>query len=183
MEDGSGASGFGTGDGNPLYYKDKLTNTNGIRRSTYNIGFDLQIIPEKLVLKANSALYHVDNQTDKFDKAYQQQNSSTPNLTRQAEAKYVKENQQQHSVTLTYSDSFKDKHNLEAMVGGEYFNWHQYTLNAKTQNSPSDDIPTLNAGSNRTYSYSYKQGYRILSGFARVNYNYNLKYLLSVVAR
>ena len=97
--------------------------------------------------------------------------------------KYVKENQQQHSVTLTYSDSFKDKHNLEAMVGGEYFNWHQYTLNAKTQNSPSDDIPTLNAGSNRTYSYSYKQGYRILSGFARVNYNYNLKYLLSVVAR
>ena len=69
------------------------------------------------------------------------------------------------------------------MVGGEYFNWHQYTLNAKTQNSPSDDIPTLNAGSNRTYSYSYKQGYRILSGFARVNYNYNLKYLLSVVAR
>ena len=183
MEDGSPASGFGTGDGNPLYYKDKLTNTNGIRRSTYNIGFDLQIIPEKLVLKANSALYHVDNQTDKFDKAYQQQNSSTPNLTRQAEAKYVKENQQQHSVTLTYSDSFKDKHNLEAMVGGEYFNWHQYTLNAKTQNSPSDDIPTLNAGSNRTYSYSYKQGYRILSGFARVNYNYNLKYLLSVVAR
>lgn len=82
MEDGSPASGFGTGDGNPLYYKDKLTNTNGIRRSTYNIGFDLQIIPEKLVLKANSALYHVDNQTDKFDKAYQQQNSSTPNLTR-----------------------------------------------------------------------------------------------------
>ena len=80
----------------------------------------MQIIPEKLVLKANSALYHVDNQTDKFDKAYQQQNSSTPNLTRQAEAKYVKENQQQHSVTLTYSDSFKDKHNLEAMVGGEY---------------------------------------------------------------
>ena len=39
MEDGSPASGFGTGDGNPLYYKDKLTNTNGIRRSTYNIGF------------------------------------------------------------------------------------------------------------------------------------------------
>ena len=38
MEDGSPASGFGTGDGNPLYYKDKLTNTNGTRRSTYNIG-------------------------------------------------------------------------------------------------------------------------------------------------
>ena len=69
------------------------------------------------------------------------------------------------------------------MLGGEYFNWHQYTLNARTENSPSDDIPTLNAGSNRTYTYSYKEGYRILSGFARVNYNYNYKYLLSVVAR
>ena len=73
MEDGSPASGFGTGDGNPLYYKDKLTNTNGTRRSTYNIGFDLEIIPKKLILKENSALYHVDDQTDKFEKSYQQQ--------------------------------------------------------------------------------------------------------------
>lgn len=183
MEDGSPASGFGTGDGNPLYYKDKLTNTNGTRRSTYNIGFDLEIIPKKLILKENSALYHVDDQTDKFEKSYQQQNATSPNLTRKAEAKYIKQNQQQHSVTLTYTDTFKEKHNLEAMLGGEYFNWHQYTLNARTENSPSDDIPTLNAGSNRTYTYSYKEDYRILSGFARVNYNYNYKYLLSVVAR
>lgn len=166
MEDGSPASGFGTGDGNPLYYKDKLTNTNGTRRSTYNIGFDLEIIPKKLILKENSALYHVDDQTDKFEKSYQQQNATSPNLTRKAEAKYIKQNQQQHSVTLTYTDTFKEKHNLEAMLGGEYFNWHQYTLNARTENSPSDDIPTLNAGSNRTYTYSYKEGYRILSGFA-----------------
>lgn len=183
LEDGSPASGFGTGDGNPLYYRDRLTNKNGTRRTTYNIGFNLDIIPEKLVLVGNSMLYHVDAQTDRFNLAYQQQNAASPNTTREAEGKYVKQNQQQHNATLTYTDTFKEKHNLEAMVGGEYFTWRQYTLDAKTQNSPSDDIPTLNAGATRTYTYSYNEAYRILSGFARVNYNYNMKYLLSLVAR
>ena len=84
---------------------------------------------------------------------------------------------------MTYTDTFNEKHNLEAMVGGEYFNYHYFLFEATTQNSPSDDIPTLNAGSNRTKTTSKKEGYRILSGFARVNYNYDYRYLLSVVAR
>ena len=36
---------------------------------------------------------------------------------------------------------------------------------------------------NRTYTTSIKTGYRILSGFARVNYDYNYRYMVSVVAR
>ena len=47
-EDGSPASGWGTGDGNPEYYRDKLTSEDGTRKSTYNFGFDLDIIPKKL---------------------------------------------------------------------------------------------------------------------------------------
>ncbi len=182
-EDGSPASGIGTADGNPQYYLDKMTQTNGTRRNTYNMGFTADLIPKKLILNGNASLYHVDGQQERFNKAYQFQTAANPNTVREAYAKVTKSNQQQLSATLTYTDTFNEKHNLEAMVGGEYFNYHYFLFEATTQNSPSDDIPTLNAGSNRTKTTSKKEGYRILSGFARVNYNYDYRYLLSVVAR
>lgn len=184
LEDGTPASGIGTADGNPQYYTDKMTQNNGTRRNTYNMGFKADLLPEnKLVLNGNASLYHVDYQKERFNKAYQYQTAVNPNTVREAYARYQKTNQQQLSATLTYTDTFKEKHNLEAMVGGEYFNYHVFNFEATTQNSPSDDIPTLNAGSSRTKTTSKKEGYRILSGFARVNYNYEYKYLLSLVAR
>lgn len=182
-EEGNPSSGVGFGDGNPLYWKDKLSRSDNTRRTTMNIGFSLDIIPKKLVLKENSSLYYLDNQKEKFNKKYQFQNSGTPDASREAEAYYEKQVQQQHSVTLTYSDTFKEKHNLEAMVGGEYFDWQYFHLKSATRGSALDDIPTVNGGSEKITAESFKKGYRILSGFARVNYNYEYKYLLSVVAR
>lgn len=41
----------------------------------------------------------------------------------------------------------------------------------------------MNVGSNRTFTRTEKTAYRILSGFGRINYNYNMKYLLSFTAR
>lgn len=84
---------------------------------------------------------------------------------------------------MNYKDTFKDKHNLDVMVGSEYFGYNEFMMEAKTQNSPTDDIPTLNAGASRTSTKSEKTGYRIASVFGRVNYNYQMKYLLSLVAR
>lgn len=183
LPDGSPASGIGKDDGNPDYYRDKLTSENSTRKSTYNMGFALDILPKKLVLNGNASLYHYDYQREKFNKSYQTQTSPTPDNTRQAEAKTQKYTQIQLNGTLTYTDTFAEKHNLEAMVGTEYFTYDQFDFEAKTQNSPTDDIPTLNAGSNRTYTSTTKTAYRILSGFGRINYNYDMKYLLSFVAR
>lgn len=45
-EDGTPASGFGTGDGNPDYYRDKLTSENSTNKSTYSVGFALDILPK-----------------------------------------------------------------------------------------------------------------------------------------
>ena len=148
-EDGTPASGFGTGDGNPDYYRDKLTSENSTNKSTYSVGFALDILPKKLVLNGNASLYRYDWQREKFNKSYQAQSSATPDNTRQAEAYVQKYNQIQLNGTLTYTDTFAEKHNLEAMVGTEYFTYDQFDFEAKTQNSPTDDIPTLNAGSTR----------------------------------
>ena len=183
MEDGSPASGGGTGDGNPAYYRDLLTQKNSTARATYNIGFTLDILPKELVLNGNASLLNYQYQREKFDKAYQTQTASTPNTTRNAEAWIQKYNQIQLNASLTYTKTFAEKHNLDAMIGGEYYTYNQFDFEAKTQGSPTDDIPTLNVGSERTFTRTEKTAYRILSGFGRVNYNYNMKYLLSFTAR
>lgn len=182
-EDGTPVAGFGTGDGNPAYYRDKLTQKNSTTRATYNIGFTLDILPKQLVLNGNASLLNYDYQREKFNKAYQTQTTTTPETTRQAEAWVQKYQQVQLNASLTYTGTFAEKHNLEAMIGGEYYTYNQFDFEAKTQGSPTDDVPTLNVGSNRTFTRTEKTAYRILSGFGRINYNYNMKYLLSFTAR
>ena len=120
MEDGTPASGGGTGDGNPAYYRDLLTQKNSTARATYNIGFTLDILPKELVLNGNASLLNYQYQREKFDKAYQTQTASTPNTTRNAEAWIQKYNQIQLNASLTYTKTFAEKHNLDAMIGGEY---------------------------------------------------------------
>lgn len=171
-EDGTPAAGFGTGDGNPAYYRDKLTQKNSTTRATYNIGFTLDILPKQLVLNGNASLLNYDYQREKFNKAYQTQTTTTPETTRQAEAWVQKYQQVQLNASLTYTGTFAEKHNLEAMIGGEYYTYNQFDFEAKTQGSPTDDVPTLNVGSNRTFTRTEKTAYRILSGFGRINYNY-----------
>lgn len=182
-ENGDPAAGVGPADGNPLYWKEKLMRSNTIRRSTWNVGFTWDILPDKLTLKENSAIYYIDNYKEQFDKKYQTQNSNKPNTTRLAMAYNEKQVQQQHSLTLSYKDTFAQKHNLNAMIGGEAFQYDLFKMKAETKNSPSDDVPTLNVGSERSYTYSYKSRYRMLSAFGRANYDYQGKYLFSVVAR
>lgn len=182
-ENGEPASGVGSADGNPAYYRDKLTNLNGARRQTYNIGLTVDILPKKLILTGDASLLHYDYQREKFNKAYQAQTAAKPTLTREANAYYKRYNQLQLNTTLTYSDTFAEKHNLSAMLGGEYYDYDEFIFEATTQNSPTDDIPTLNAGADRTKTTSTKSAYRILSGFGRVNYNYDMRYLFSFVAR
>lgn len=181
-EDGSPTAGVGPADGNPLYWRDKMMRINNVRRTTFNIGGSWEIIPG-LTLNENSSIYYIDNEQEDFNKAYQTQNSTTVNNSRDARAMYERQFQQQHSATLTYAKTFAEKHSLDAMIGGEYFDYDTFKMEEKGNKAPSDDIPTLNASSDKVSVYSYKEGYRMLSGFARINYNYDYKYLFSVVAR
>lgn len=105
-EDGTPAAGFGTGDGNPAYYRDKLTQKNSTTRATYNIGFTLDILPKQLVLNGNASLLNYDYQREKFNKAYQTQTTTTPETTRQAEAWVQKYQQVQLNASLTYTGTF-----------------------------------------------------------------------------
>lgn len=182
LPDGSPNYGYGKRDGNPLYWLDKLTNQNNTRRTTLNIGADLELIKDKLYLRENSSLYYSDYTKETFDKAYR--DYWNENTERKASFEYTRTIQQQHSLQLEYTDTFKEKHNLSAMVGGEYFENQYLQYKGTADGAPFDQIPTLNvSGRDNMWSYSYRQGYRIASGFARVTYDYERRYLFTAVAR
>lgn len=182
FDDGSPNYGYGKRDGNPLYWLDKLTNKNNTRRTTMNIGFDLEILKDKLYLRENSSLYYSDYTKETFDKEYR--DYWNVNTLRKASFTYNRTIQHQHSLQLEYTESFADKHNLSAMLGGEYFENQYMQFKGSGEGASFDDIPTLNASGNANMTaYSYREGYRIASGFARVTYDYNRKYLFTAVAR
>ena len=57
-EDGSPAAGWSNQDGNPYYWKDKLTRSTTNRKTSFNIGFALEILPQQLFLNGNSSMYY-----------------------------------------------------------------------------------------------------------------------------
>ena len=182
FDDGSPNYGYGKRDGNPLYWLDKLTNKNNTRKTTLNIGADLELVKDKLFLRENSSIYYEDYTRELFDKEYR--DYWNVNTERKASFAYQRTIQQQHSVQLEYTDTFKKNHNFSAMLGGEYFE-NQYTeYSGSGQGAPFDDIPTLNASGNENMTaYSYREGYRIASFFGRVTYDYKRRYLFTAVAR
>ena len=182
FDDGSPNYGYGKRDGNPLYWLDKLTNKNNTRKTTLNIGADLELVKDKLFLRENSSIYYEDYTRELFDKEYR--DYWNVNTERKASFAYQRTIQQQHSVQLEYTDTFKENHNFSAMLGGEYFE-NQYTeYSGSGQGAPFDDIPTINASGNENMTaYSYREGYRIASFFGRVTYDYKRRYLFTAVAR
>lgn len=179
--DGNPTSGNGASDGNPLYWLSKYIFKDDTRRTSFNFGADWELIPD-LNLKLNSAFYYVDYTYESFTKATQRQLVSTPDVTRTSYADYEKSVQQQHTLTLDYKKSF-GLHNLTALIGGELFDYNYFQFNATGTNAPTDDIYTLNASTVRPSTYSGTSAYRILSGLGRINYDFNDKYLVTLVAR
>lgn len=169
-------------DGNPLYWKDRFLRSNKVRRTTYNLGATWTIIPE-LTLNVSSSFYFIDNEKQTFNKSFQIQTSATPNTVREATAVYTREFQQQYNATLTYTKSFAKKHNVNIMAGGEYYNFDKLFIDLAGNGAPTDDIPTLNAAPNRTKAESTEWGHRIMSGFGRLTYDFDRKYLFSAVLR
>ena len=182
FDDGSPNYGYGKRDGNPLYWLDKLTNKNNTRKTTLNIGADLELVKDKLFLRENSSIYYEDYTRELFDKEYR--DYWNVNTERKASFAYQRTIQQQHSVQLEYTDTFKENHNFSAMLGGEYFENQYMEYSGSGQGAPFDDIPTINASGNENMTaYSYREGYRIASFFGRVTYDYKRRYLFTAVAR
>lgn len=121
------------------------------------------------------------NYTDNFTEADNLRRSPNP-------ASYTKSSWYSESYTvtstLTYSKVFEEKHDFKAMVGYEIKNSNRSSLSANANSFPVQVAESfaLSTNSSKTASGSLTYG-RFLSQFARINYAYDNRYLLTANVR
>src|SRR5690606_21277494 len=86
---------------------------------------------------------------------------------------------------LTYTKSFQDVHNLEAMGGYSYQSSRNEMWESRNRNFVSDNFSfwNLGAGSNYQNAASELIDWVMSSFYGRINYNFKGKYLLTVTGR
>ena len=97
----------------------------------------------------------------------------------------------QHSVNVfaTYSDTFKDAHNLKVMLGGNYETYYHKKLYATGYDLLSQELNDQNLisqnqeGVKRMETAGGQSQYALMGFFGRINYDYKGKYLVEVSGR
>ncbi|EJW95547.1 TonB-dependent receptor plug domain protein [gut metagenome] len=89
---------------------------------------------------------------------------------------------QNHTQTLTYFDQF-GLHNVNLMLGHEYYYTKTTYLDANAQGLFSPEIPEINAAGKKVTSSSYTQEYNVEGYFANFQYNYDERYFASASFR
>lgn len=89
---------------------------------------------------------------------------------------------QNHVQTLTYFDQF-GRHNVNAMIGHEYYDTKTTYLYAEATGLFSPEIPEIDAAGRKTTSSSYTSEYNVEGYFGNLQYNYDEKYFASASYR
>lgn len=84
---------------------------------------------------------------------------------------------------LGYQKTLAEKHNFDVLLGYSAQKFKQTSNNVAGTNFPSDDVEWLSAATAITGGSSNTTSYALLSQLARVNYNYDRKYILSLAIR
>ena len=177
------AVGQNQGFGNPLYYQDKFVRNNLEQRLSASVGIDWELV-KKLTLTVKGSHFAVNNHDENFDRAYRTGSTTGPiNKARFASVALDRTLRNQLTGTLNYINRF-GSHNLNVLIGAEYFKDNLFRTSAGTRNSPTDLIETLNAGSEANgIPFSFKTEYVISSAFGRLLYDYDNKYLFGFTFR
>lgn len=181
--------GNGLTDGNPLYWLEKNYRKNEVNRITGNASVKYDILKD-LFVKVSGNIYLFEAINESFTKATQTYtqifaNPQVFNTTRPASWSLGRTVQQQYNAIINYKKSFLKYHNVEMMLGAESFNQKSLSSQVSGTGAPTDDILTVNASTifNAGSNFSSKSQYKINSGFGRLNYDFDQRYLLTVVFR
>lgn len=177
------APGQNQGFGNPLYYQDKFVRKNLEQRLTASVGLDWNPLDE-LKLSLNGSHFTINDHNESFNKAYRVGSNTGPLRTgREASVSLNRTLRNQLTGTLNYIESFGN-HNVNALVGAEYYKDNIFLSGAGTRNSPTDLIQTLNAGAEANgIPSTFESEQVIVSTFGRLLYDYDNKYLVGFTFR
>ena len=182
--DGEMLLGPNSGDGNQQYNFDKFVRDQNTDKFTMNQSFTVNYM-KGLSLKHGAIWYYQEEKDESFNKDYL---SSPGNkvTSRSTSAYYDRTLDQTYNAVLNYNYQINKDHYLDAMAGFEYYDSYNKGFNASGSGAPTDDFMDLQytskeEGKRSIDSWHSRQ--RIMSFFGRVNYDYQSKYLLSLVLR
>jgi TonB-linked SusC/RagA family outer membrane protein len=181
FEDGTLAPGTNSGIGNPLYQMSTLVDKGTSENLTIALGAHWDILPG-LSFDPQISMYNITNDGYTFQPGYW--NGPVSYVTsRNANGNTYRWRQYQADAVFSYTKSIQSSHNIDAKAGFSYYSRKVSSLSASGRGASTDLIPTLNAAGEATAVTSSISDQVIAGYFGNVNYNYKLKYLLSVNAR
>ena len=175
FDDGTPAYGYNATSQSPLYYEWHTQRTSRYKRLSLVGGLSYQIFKD---LKADlqMSLYNQDRRWGAFQKANYFSGS------RPASENYSETTNKKIEFYLDYSKTIKD-HTIAAMAGYSYYHVNQNGFGAAAEGASSDKIPTLTASPVKTDATSSLSEEVLIGYFARINYDYKKKYLLTATFR
>lgn len=185
-EEGNPTLGPNVPDGNQGFQPEKWTNFNQTDKFTMIQSFQIDIM-KGLYVKGSANWYYSEGLYESFTKDYLD-NMLTNHYTktRSTSAKFERNFAQTYNAVINYSHTFFKDHNVNLMLGMEYYDNEKRGFSGSGSGAPTDDFADLaltDKGEGKRSIDSWHEQYRILSYFGRLNYDYKGKYLLSAVFR
>ncbi|WP_236973692.1 SusC/RagA family TonB-linked outer membrane protein [Membranihabitans maritimus] len=182
LEDGTLARNAHPSYRNPEYYNNSQDIKNGEDNLTIAIGADWDILPG-LSFEPQISMFSTAINERFFQQASYINSPTTFVDTRTATGYHSNLTQYQADAILSYIKSINNTHNFSIKGGFSYFNRENSSLDARGQGAASDLIPTLNASAVPVSVSGFESQQLILGYFARLNYNFDQKYLVSLNGR
>jgi len=165
---------------NPLLNVDNAYYHTNIYRTLGNIYANWQIV-KNLSFRSEFGVDQTNQNEDSYSGRLTFRNSSQPNgfgeNTNTAIVHYTVNNY------FTYKNTFGQNSALDATIGTSYEYNHYNGSDIQGQQFPSDAYKQIVSAAVKSGGYSSQSEYSFVSYFARANYAYASKYLLSVSAR
>jgi hypothetical protein len=190
-ESGEVLLGRNAGDGNPTINEPMFIRRNQSDKFTLSQSLKADLLKD-LYLKVGGIFMYDEQVAEAFNKDYRTgvMSYTNPNTgwnrDRISSASFDRVFRQTFNAILNYKKELFGKSNLDAMVGGEYFDVYNNGMSASGRLAPTDDFEALgytSTDANQRSIGSYHTAERILSAFGRVNYDWDGKYLASFTAR
>ncbi|MGH2622591.1 MAG: SusC/RagA family TonB-linked outer membrane protein, partial [Sphingobacterium sp.] len=170
-------------DGNVRVNIDRFIRNNMDEKYTMSQAFNIKF-SDKLNWRSSGSWYLNQSLQESFNKDYLNSPGNWVR-SRNSSAGYGRTLNQTYNSVLNYRESFAGKHNVDAMVGWEFFDSYNQGLSGSGSGAPTDDFMDLALTSvdNLRSIDSYHNRDRINSFFGRLNYDYDQRYLLTLTAR
>ena len=175
----------GNSDGNVLVYYDSLERDYETNKFNMTQAFTVTFTPW-LNFKLSGSWYYEDTWQEQFNRDYMTGVGPRYYTTRLSYDYYNRNLNQTYNAILNFNKSFGGFHTVSAMLGAEFLDFTTKGFEAQGQGAPTDEFQDLSYTTTEEGKRSIDSWHnenRVLSYFTKVDYDYDAKYLLSVVAR